>query len=469
MLKNTVKPFFKDAIVYGITIIISRAGALLVFPVLARSYSVVEYGQLDFYFITISMLAVFFSLGQDSSLLRYFHENDSTIEQKKIISQTIFFQIIIYIFFSTLVWTFTYFNNISLFLRIEILKKILIIIPFFLIYNQIEILLRLTSQTGKYILLIVITTLVNILSISFAALFFKCDVNTILDVYILVNISCCLFSVWLIRDWISICYISIPPREMITYGLPLGIVALLNSFQPFLERVITTEYLGLEALGLYSAAAKISGIISLPIIAFNNAFLLISMRKYKDSNSSFTFNILMKIYVVTLSLMIILIAQYADYLMTLIAGSKYLAGHNAIFLMTFAIYLNALAGILGIGAIIASKTHYRLYSNIIIIALSLLFMIILSKFFGLLGIVFGVILAKTAAVVLDSFIGQRLFSIKWDYKFAIIFSIYTALAGFFITFYNDKNFVHFILILILGSILAWTFISREEKKELLSL
>ena len=57
---------FKDTIVYGSASAISRAFSLITFPILARFFSVSDYGKLDFLLIISGFLSTLLIFGQDS-------------------------------------------------------------------------------------------------------------------------------------------------------------------------------------------------------------------------------------------------------------------------------------------------------------------------------------------------------------------------------------------------------------------
>ena len=60
---------------------------------------------------------------------------------------------------------------------------------------------------------------------------------------------------------------------MFLYGLPMGIVVMLEVGQPVFERLIISNLIGLEGLGLYAVATKIAMFMILPVGAFQMAFM----------------------------------------------------------------------------------------------------------------------------------------------------------------------------------------------------
>jgi O-antigen/teichoic acid export membrane protein len=92
-LKGRLHFLLRDATLYGGAAAISKAFALITFPLLARHFSVEEYGVLDYFLVLGSLLAIFFIFGQDSAVARYFYEYEETETRQQLISQSLVFQL----------------------------------------------------------------------------------------------------------------------------------------------------------------------------------------------------------------------------------------------------------------------------------------------------------------------------------------------------------------------------------------
>ena len=83
-----------DTFTYGFTLAISRAFSFITFPLLARHFSVSDYGKLDFFLIMMGFLNTLVIFGQDSAVARYFYEYDNSKQRRELISQSLLAQII---------------------------------------------------------------------------------------------------------------------------------------------------------------------------------------------------------------------------------------------------------------------------------------------------------------------------------------------------------------------------------------
>ena len=83
---NFVKLIFKDSFVYGAAGILSKSLVILTFPLLARSYSIEDYGIIDLLYFMTNLLTTFFIFGQDSAIFRFFHIDNCNLKRSKMIT-----------------------------------------------------------------------------------------------------------------------------------------------------------------------------------------------------------------------------------------------------------------------------------------------------------------------------------------------------------------------------------------------
>ena len=62
-LIESLKFLLKDSALYGGAAAVSKALALITFPLLARHFTVTEYGVLDYFLVLTSLMTIFFIFG----------------------------------------------------------------------------------------------------------------------------------------------------------------------------------------------------------------------------------------------------------------------------------------------------------------------------------------------------------------------------------------------------------------------
>ena len=149
-----ISALFRDVSFYGVASVLARSVTLLTFPMLARHLSIEEYGFFDLFYTTVAVIITLFMFGQDSSLLRYFHDEQDDA-RAKLVTQTVIFQTSVAIVFLFLIW-FSKDFILGAFDASELAKILqfnIIIIPFGVFYTISEVILRLTFDAKGFLLL----------------------------------------------------------------------------------------------------------------------------------------------------------------------------------------------------------------------------------------------------------------------------------------------------------------------------
>ena len=88
----------KDSALYGGASAVSKAFSLITFPLMARHFSTEDYGVIDFFGVLASFLGILIIFGQESAIARFFYEYEEKEQRKKLISQSLVFQLILCVF-----------------------------------------------------------------------------------------------------------------------------------------------------------------------------------------------------------------------------------------------------------------------------------------------------------------------------------------------------------------------------------
>jgi len=146
-LMNRLLSLTKDATLYGSAKALNKAFGLIIFPLLARNFSVSEYGLIDLFTVTARLLTIMFIFGQDSAVDRFFFRHEKIEDRIQIVSQSLLFQFAFMIIFIPLLWYFSEIISARLIVADEaeiIFKIVLLKIPCLLFYNFALNLLRIT-------------------------------------------------------------------------------------------------------------------------------------------------------------------------------------------------------------------------------------------------------------------------------------------------------------------------------------
>ena len=158
--------------------------------------------------------------------------------------------------------------------------------------------------------------------------------------------------------------------------------------------------------------------------------------------------------------------------MNIFVSSKYSLTANLIMPLSLALFLQSLGTFLGIGTVITAKTYFRLIAYVIAIIITSFSIIMIAPHYGLLGVAISVLIGKFIFCLLESFFGQYLHPIEWQYfkSFLLIIIPVTFIFGLsFIPVSSNSVFYVLPLFLLFYSASLFILLDKNERFALLSL
>jgi O-antigen/teichoic acid export membrane protein len=289
----------KDTVIYGSAAAISKAFALITFPLLARHFSVAEYGVLDYFFVLASLLAISFVFGQDSAVARYFYENEDAGERRQLISQSLVFQLaglalVLPLLWLSAEWLMALLIEVPA--RVLLFRIVLLQLPFILLIAFSQGLLKWTFSRGRYLIMSIGFTVVQTILLVIAVLVFDVGIQGALLVTLITSALFGILGLFFVRQWLVWPKDFRRLREILPFAIPYGVICVASAFSPMLERTLTSTLLGAEDLGLYAAATKIAMLIGLLVNAFQTAWGPFSLSIHKQSDAAQTYNWVLKLF-----------------------------------------------------------------------------------------------------------------------------------------------------------------------------
>ena len=227
-----------------------------------------------------------------------------------------------------------------------------------------------------------------------------------------------------------------------------------DTAQPLIERLLIIDTLDVVSLGLY-VARRVAMILLLPVGAFQMAFMPLMMRVYTDKGAPQLFNLILKLYLMALSILVLLVSGLSRQIIELLAGPEYIASAAIIFPLALSIYFYALGGVIGLGSVISKKTHLRLLALLFSQFVTYSLIVILSLVFGLIGAAVAVTVGKFVMMVSYAIVGQKLHPLDWSYRSFSLMIVTTLLCGVYLNSYKLDDFSG--LLVLLGIIFGLCF------------
>lgn len=463
MKKDKLLSFFvKDTFLYGLGLSVKNLIAFALLPLLARHYSVIEFGIIDFYLTLLLFLTVLITFGIESSLSRFFYDTDSDIERREVVNQSLIILLASLIIIITTLWLFH--NSLNfLFLSnnasIILFKLILLQAPFLIFIDFSLNLLKYTFSRNKFIFLSLGSSFSYFLTIFLAILYYDIDVENLFLIGIFVKLIWSVVAIYFIRKWLRI------PKKInyiiniLKFAIPLGLIGISDIFLKVYQRSIVEGLHGEENLGLFSAAIKISLIMVFFAQGFQTAWGPLSLSIYKEKYSTEIFRIILKVFVIIGCIIVLIVSAFAKPIIILFFSTKYIQSSILTFPLLMSVFIMYIGWITEIGITFSKKTYLSLYSYGLFVIYGSVFIFVFSNYFGLYGVTIAILLAYSFQVIIATFFSQKAYYINWPFKSNFIILFITLVIGFFANFIEYNYQWIFSMLFIIFGLVFLTFIS----------
>ena len=475
--ENVLSSLAKGSGLYAIAKTLNILSGFIAFGLLARNFTPDEFGNLEFLFTAIIFIANTSIFGQDQAVGRLINDPIEKSERKKIANHGFLIQIMYSFFLISLIYLIFSFliplNN-SIFSSYSNLTFIifLIQIPFLVVINAGLGLLQWSSSRRYYAFLSVISYIIPTLLLFFTLPRSSLSISQVLTLYLssrfivaLVSIILCSKKSFL--ENLFLVEIKLI-RRLIIFAIPLGLVVMLETFSPLIQRILIKSVLSDYDLGLFALAYKISSIILVIGSAFSAAWGPIYLNSYKDPKSKDSFIFIFKIVILISSISITLLSLFSSNLINFLGSKEYTSAYTLILPLSIGLTIEIINDITCIGFFISKKIYYFTISYILFIFSFIGIFLFLSPIYGVSSIGFSILLSYIIKNLFITIFSNRLFYVNWPYPLAI-FSLSTSfLVSFLANQYDPYLFlIHKILIFIIGfSIVLIIFFGYLTKPEL---
>ena len=262
-------------------------------------------------------------------------------------------------------------------------------------------------------------------------------------------------------------------KRVLIYGLPILIAGFAGNINDTLNRVMFTELNpgskeeSIRQVGIFTAAVRLSVMITLAIQAFKMAAEPFFFAISKEKNAPGTYARVMKWFVVILALMFLNITLFIDIWKALV-GPEF---RDALGLVPVLLFANICLGIyynLTVWYKLTDKTHYGAYIMVIGAVITIAFNWALIPVWGYAACAWGMLVCYGSMMVLSFVWGQKYYPIPYDVPrlvkhLAVMLVVFLMQWGVFR--FSESVMLH----LVTGAVLFGTYmiyIYTQEKQEL---
>lgn len=426
------KSLWTDSFLYGGANVLSRAGSLVTFMVLTRHFPTEIYGAIDALLSYGTLAAVFVSFGMDSTLGRFHYDTEDAGFRRRLAAKVLCVQGMVAV--PVLAFAVSFPSGIALRLvgnsaHGTYVTLLAMALPFIVLEHFFRNYLMWTFRKYPYIVLALATSFLLAGSTILFCLGLGLGLAGVFLAQLVSYGTASLLGLFFGRSF----FVGGPGppslRELLAYSWPHCFNGVLYNSIPALDRLFLVQLASLTTLGWYAAGARVAGLIGIPILAFQTAWAPLAYSIHKRPEAQESFSRVLMMYAMLFSGGLLLLIPLAPLLVTLVASSNYLEGARVFAPVGFALVVESIAWIAGIGVELSKKSYLGSISYGSGVAAFVVALALLVPPFGHVGAGYALLLSRVVQAVSYTVFGFRAYPLKMRWRSAAALLILAMAAG----------------------------------------
>ncbi|MDD4689388.1 MAG: oligosaccharide flippase family protein [Eubacteriales bacterium] len=446
--------FLKRLIGFSLAAWVNSAISFIAIPIITRIFLPDELGKIYLFITYTNILLSFAYLGIDQAFTRFYHEPCGKNDYKSLLTVCISLSLIICAIIGiAVIICRDYVSN-------EILGYVSIVVPICLILSIFsEVLLRYMNLSARmrnnvllYSVQSITITLIGKVSFVVVALWSPFAQNAILFKTILIFSAAIVFLMYGAKKELSLKtdYSKACLSELFKYAIPIFPATLLIMLNNSIALLMLKRYVDYSAIGIYSNAVSIAGILSILQSGFGAYWPPFVFENYKNGqNKIVKVHHIISFSMVALAL-IIVISQ--DLIYHILVGKQYWDSKILLPFLLISPICYTIAETLGLGITIAKKTYLNIPVYIVNVIVNIALCFILLPRIGITGAAIASAVSSICMLIIKSIFGEHLYKCSDNYfKVVSVMSVamITAVINYVLFDYAIKYLIFISLFVVL--------------------
>lgn len=480
---SAIKSFFKDTIVYGIAAVLPRAINIVLVKLHTKTLASEKYAENTIYFVYAAYLNAVLTYGMETAFFRFFTKEQN---KDKVISTSF-----ISLFFSTLTimgLLFAYSDPLGqyfgfsdgLYFKILILVTTidtLVVVPYaylrvinkpfrFMLYKVLNV--SIFAFFNLYFLLYVPYALENGLYVpEFVAegfarhplvlYIFVANLIASATTFLLIFPVVLKFKIDFDKDLL---------KRMLIYGLPIMVSSLAYVTNENLDKLLLSQFMGKEEMGIYAACYKLGVFMSLYILAFKLGAEPFFFNQASEKNAQHTYARILNWFVLCGALLMIVIVGFIDDFAALLLGSE--SYFQALVIVPVILLANLFLGVyynLSIWFKLTDKTRYGMYFSLVGAVVTIGMNLVLIPKIGYMASALATVSAYGLMAILSYFYGRKHYPVPYQVGKNLLFVLIAVVASLVsFEWFRGNRLVSMAMVILFLGMAFWQ--QRNEIKEI---
>jgi len=409
--------------IYALGTILSRMGGFLLLPLYLKALSPVEYGVLEMFYTISSVLALLVSGGLSQAALRFYYEYDETSQRNAVISTALLASLVFSGVGALLLWPFSHQASYLLVGTPDYASSFKLVLLTLIVQMANEVGLSYLRVKG-YLWLFVIASLsllvLQVIINLYTVVTLRWGVPGVLLGNLLgATLGCLIVIVVTLRDC-GLHFRRLDLSRMLHYTWPMVVAGIAGVFMDRADRFILERWLGLEAVGIYGLAEKLTMIFAMGFLRpFQLSYGVHRFAIIKSADRAEQQSRAFRQYLFSAALVGLLIVAFTPPVLRLIAEPAYWSAVALLPILMLKYIVIGSEYIFHTGILYAGRTRFSMGIHLSNGAVRLAFTL---AFIGLLGIqapAYGALAGATCAAIAALLISRRFDPVNWNLSLAL--------------------------------------------------
>lgn len=419
--KSSISNFFKHSTIYAFGNVLNRIGAFALLPIYTTYLTISEYGSLELYYVTSSVVSGILAIGLAHATLRFYFEYDDIEDRHALVSTNLIASGLISLFGALIVFIFSdelaefVFNSSDT----GVLLGLYIVLATMILEMSSQICLayvRAKELSTFYVALSLIKLIVQVSINSYLVIVEKAGITGILF-----GNLCAVGIGWLILIGYTLTRCGIhfhinKMKDVISYSFPFLLGTLVGIVAVNADRFMLNHFLGLAAVGVYSLALKLTMLIDVLVVEpFSKSYGAYRFSIMKNNDASAVQNKITRYMTIIISITLISIVYSSHEIITIMSNPEYYAAVTILPVLIFVGGFKVFTYIFQTGILYAKATKHMFRISIVACLSIIILNYIFINLFGLLGAVIAKVLTSIIVLYVTNSISQRYMKIDYPY------------------------------------------------------
>ena len=442
---DTVKKLFFSGSIYLIGSLLERALPLLFLPLYTDALSVEDFGVLSILSLMVVWPEKFVSAPIGNGITRHYYEPNYISDRGSLIFSGYLFTFVQSLIFGALILIFS--DTISLLLLDNVdyadyVSCFAIVMIFRPISNLMASLARIQNNAKLYVVINVLVHASAAIIQLILLIIFNLGIMSMIVGAIYISVMTTILYVPNTRKIIQVSFDWLLLKDVLIFGYPLIIAAVVALGTQTLDRIWVLKYLDLAAVGVLAIAYKIPLILDFTLsIPMKQALVpvIYEMENVKERQKLFVRTATSHITVFVVFCTLFLSMSSLEIISLLTSGDDYLKAAQLAPFLLISSASQALALVFGYGLAMEKKTLLISYTSVLVLIMYLISLSFFLPIYGLIGVGIASAIAYTFRNVIRGYLSYKYYGQTWELQRILIIVFIGLIFYWFSSFISIHN------------------------------